>query len=166
MGEHKETVPTSQFATASPRSGAPPHQRPATDVVLPSDPVWRRLQPTYPAIRWPLIAASGGKTGVHRAPRDCTYTLYEHSGSCQPPCVKPSRHHSHPEASCTVARQTLRNKTRLSAVWDHWLYRRFAIAPYDCYRRLGATDVGLALRTCISECRGTAWPSCRSGSSR
>ena len=78
MPKHEETVPTRQFAAAFPRSEAPPHQRPATDVVLPSDPVWRRLQPTYPAIRWPLFAASGGKTGAYRAPRDCTYTVYDH----------------------------------------------------------------------------------------
>jgi hypothetical protein len=38
----------------------------------------RLTRPAYPAIRPPPTAASGGEPCFVQAPRDCTYTLYEH----------------------------------------------------------------------------------------
>ncbi len=165
-GGHTKTVPTSQLATAFPRSGAPPHQRPATDVVLHSDPLWQRLQPTYPAIRWPSIAASGGKTGVHRAPRDCTYTVYDHSVACQPlPGTIPSPR-SADECCRTVAWRSFMicPHSPLSGTIGFITDLRLpaVIANVDSALRVWA----LFLQACTTECRGAVGPSCRGGSSR
>jgi hypothetical protein len=59
---------TGRSATSTPRNGRGPAFR--------SHP--RHVRQAYPAIRPPSIAGFGGEPGCHRAPRDCTYTLYEH----------------------------------------------------------------------------------------
>lgn len=172
LGEHAraptvgktKTVPTSQLPPASPRPEDPPHQRPATDVASPSDPVWRRVLPMYPAMHWRAFVASGGKTGF-TGPLGTVRTLYTvMGGSVKPPPA--TRSDSLPGRDRTQCGKCCQRDTKSPfIVWDHWPCTGFAFIFLTCYRRLGAKRGVAAAAAPHCGMSGAAGPSCREGRS-